>query len=165
MTGTLCHSRCTVSEHVCLCSVHVKHCKALELLQWAWSAAASVERCPTFCFCCAGCKKYAVLFRKHVSRQGAGKGKAILECVGLTREQIKLCYQSNPLNREEAIQGGHCTWQGILEAMKFAVVAAQHCRELEEELCQWKRCKIIFVSICSGTQYTRTLHISPHLHV
>ena len=52
----------------------------------------------------AGCKRYAVLFRKHISRQGAGKGKAVLECVGLTREQIKLCYQSNPLNEEEAIQ-------------------------------------------------------------
>ena len=38
--GTLCHSQCTVSEHVCLCSDHVKHCKATKLLQWAWSAVS-----------------------------------------------------------------------------------------------------------------------------
>ena len=149
MAETLCHSQCTVSEHVCLCSAHVKHCRAPDLLQWVWSAAASVERCPTFSI--AGYKKYAVLFREHVSRQGAGKGKAVLEHVGLTREQINMCYQSNPRNEEEAIQDGlhkwqetqgdHCTWQDLLKAMKYAGIAEQHCRNLEEELCQWKQCE------------------------
>ncbi len=147
MIGTLCHSQCTVSGHVCLRSVHVKHFTAPDLLQWVWSAAASVERCPTFCLHCAGCTNYAVLFRKHVSRQGAGKGKAILECLRLTREQIQLCYESNPLNEEEAIQDGlhkwqetqgdHCTWQDLLEAMKFAGIAEQHCKELVQEIHQW----------------------------
>ena len=95
----------------------------------------------------AGYKNYAVLFRKHVSRQGAGKGKAILECVGLTREQIQLCYQSNPRNEEEAIQDGlkkwqetqgdNCTWQDLLEAMTFAGISEQHCSQLVQELHQW----------------------------
>ena len=66
--------------------------------------------------------------------------------MGLTRAQIKLCYQSNPLDEEEAIQDGldkwqetqgdHCTWQELLEAMKFAGIAKQHCKELVEDLCQ-----------------------------
>ena len=94
-----------------------------------------------------GCTGYAVLFRKHVSRQGAGKGKAILEFVGLTTAQIELCYQNNPLNEEEAIQDGlHkwqetqgdlCTWQDLLEAMTFAGIAEQHCSQLVQELHQW----------------------------
>ena len=117
----------------------MKHCKASDLLQWAWPTAASVF--------IAGFKRYAVLFREHVSRQGAGKGKAVLECVGLTREQIKLCYQSNPLNEEEAIQDGlhkwqetqgdHCTWQVLLKAMTFAGISEQHCSQLVQELHQW----------------------------
>ena len=40
MTGTLCHSQCTVSEHVCSCSDHVKHCKATELFYRVWSAVS-----------------------------------------------------------------------------------------------------------------------------
>ena len=143
MSGTLCHSQYTVSERVCSCSVHVKHCRAPELLQWVWSAAASVQKCPTFCLF-AACKRYAVLFRKHISRQCAGNGKAILECLELTREQIQSCYQSNPLNEVEAIQDGlhkwkethgdRCTWQVLLKAMTDADIAQQHCRELAEEL-------------------------------
>ena len=94
----------------------------------------------------AGFKRYAVLFRKHVSRQGAGKGKAVLEFLGLTPELIDLCYQDNPRNEEEAIQDGlkkwqtqgdHCTWQDLLEAMKFAGMAEQHCSQLVQELHQW----------------------------
>ena len=94
----------------------------------------------------AVCERHAVLFRKHISRQAAGKGKAILEWVGLTPQEIKFCYQNNPFNEEEAIQDGldkwreiqgdHCTWQVLLEAMKFAGIAQQHCSELVEELQQ-----------------------------
>ena len=92
----------------------------------------------------AACKRFAALVRKHVSKQGAGKGKAILECLELTREQIQLCYQSNPLNEVEAIQDGlhkwsethrdRCTWEVLLKAMADADIAQQHCRELVEEL-------------------------------
>ena len=94
----------------------------------------------------AGCKRYAVLFRKHVSRQGAGKGTAILEFLGLTPELIDLCYQNNPRNEEEAIQvglkkwqtqGDNCTWQDLLEAMTFAGISEQHCSQLVQELHQW----------------------------
>ena len=93
-----------------------------------------------------GCKRYAVLFRKHVSRQGAGKGKAILEYLGLTPELIDLCYQDNPRNEEEAIQvglkkwqtqGDHCTWQDLLEGMTFAGFGEQRCSQLVQELHQW----------------------------
>jgi len=94
----------------------------------------------------AGCKRYAVLFRKHVSRQGAGKGTAILEFLGLTPELIDLCYQNNPRNEEKAIQvglkkwqtqGDNCTWQDLLEAMTFAGISEQHCSQLVQELHQW----------------------------
>ena len=67
--------------------------------------------------------------------------------MGLTREQIKLCYQSNPLNEEEAIQDGlhkwqetegdNCTWRDLLKAMKFAGISEQHCSQLVQELHQW----------------------------
>ena len=147
-----------------LCSVHVKHCRAPELLQWVWSAATSVQKCPTFCLL-AACVRYSVLFRKHISRQCAGKGKAILECVGLTRAQIQLCYQNNPLNEEEAIQDGlhkwsethgdHCTWQVLLDAMKFACISQQHRRELVQELHQSMQCEwVTFPPTYSAAQYS-----------
>ena len=92
----------------------------------------------------AVCERHAVLFRKHINRQAAGKGKAILEWVGLTRQEIKFCYQNNPFNEEEAIQdsldkwrethGDHCTWQVLLDAIKFAGIEQQHCSELVKEL-------------------------------
>jgi len=94
----------------------------------------------------AGCKRYSVLFRKHVSRQGAGKGKAILEFLELTSERINICYQDNPRNEKEAIQDGlkrrqetqgdHCTWQVLLAAMKLAGIAEQHCSQLVQEVHQ-----------------------------
>ena len=71
--------------------------------------------------------------------------------MGLTQPEIKLCYQNNPLNEEEAIQDGlhkwketHgdcCTWQVLLGAMKFAGIAQQHCSELVEELHQRMQCE------------------------
>ena len=94
----------------------------------------------------ADCEKHAFLFRKHVSRKGAGKGRAILEYLGLTTPQINSCYQNNPRNEEEAIQdglykwcethSGNCTWQVLLNAMEFAGIAQQDCRKLVEELRQ-----------------------------
>ena len=102
----------------------------------------------------AVCDRYAILLRKHVSRRAAGKGKSILEWLGLTSQEIKLCYQNNPLNEEEAIQDGlekwrethgdHCTWQAVIEAMKFAGIAQQHCSELVEELHQRMQGEVTF---------------------
>ena len=101
-----------------------------------------------------------MLFRKYVSRLGAGKGKAILEWVGLSPQEIKLCYQSNP-SEEEAIQDGLikwwetcgdcCTWQVLLDAMKFAGIAQPHCIELVEELRQMQG-EVTFPLKCSCTQ-------------
>ena len=113
----------------------------------------------------AACVRCSVLFRKHISRQCAGKGKAILEFVGLTRAQIQLCYQNNPLNEEEAIQDGlhkwsethgdRCTWEVLLDAMKFACISRQHCMELVQELHQSMQCEwVTFPLTCSGTQYS-----------
>ena len=102
-----------------------------------------------------------MLFRKYVSRKGVGKGKAILEWVGLSPQEIKLCYQSNP-NEEEAIQDGLikwwetggdcCTWQVLLNAMKFAGIAQQHCTELVEELHQMMQGEVTFPLKYSCTQ-------------
>ena len=109
----------------------------------------------------AACDRYAVLFRKYVSRQGAGKGKAILEWVGLSPQEIKLCYQSNPSNEEEAIQDGmlklcetrgDCTWQVLLDAMRFAGIAQHHCTELVEELHQMMQGEVTLPLKYSCTQ-------------
>ena len=110
-----------------------------------------------------------MLFRMYVSRQGAGKGKAILEWVGLSPQEIKLCYQSNPSNEEEAIQDGLikwwetngdcCTWQVLLGAMKFAGIAQQHCTELVEELHQMMQGEVTFPLKHSCTQYQLQPHV------
>ena len=100
-----------------------------------------VQSCP---ISVTDCENHAVLFRKYVSRKGACKGKALLECLGLTLSQINFCYENNPRNEEAAIQDGlnkwwetngdQCTWQILLDAMKSADVAQQDCKELVEEL-------------------------------
>ena len=73
--------------------------------------------------------------------------------MGLSPQEIKLCYQSNP-NEEEAIQDGlikwwetggdRCTWQVLLDAMKFAGIAQHHCTELVEELHQMMQGEVTF---------------------
>ena len=86
-----------------------------------------------------------MLFRTHVSRKAAGKGRAILECVGLCTETIDACFCSHPHNEEEAVQAGLVkwsggqgrqppTWQVLLEAMTFAQIAQQHVQGLKETL-------------------------------
>ena len=101
----------------------------------------------------AACGRYAVLFRKYVSRKGIGKGRAILEWVGLDPAAIEQCYGTPGLDEEEAIQkglhkwrethGDCCTWQVLLEAMKFAGIT-QHCTELVEELHQLMQGEVTF---------------------
>ena len=87
---------------------------------------------------------YAVLLRKHVSRNSAGKGRAVLEGVGLTPERIRMCYSNHPSNEEEAVQSGltewsegHCnnpTWRVLLGAMIYAGIGCQHSDSLKAEL-------------------------------
>ena len=102
----------------------------------------------------AACERYAVLFRKYVSRKGTGKGRAILEWVGLSPEVINQCYRIPGFDEEEAIQqglhrwretcGDCCTWQVLLGAMQFAGIAQQHCTELVEELHQIMQGEVTF---------------------
>ena len=77
----------------------------------------------------------------------AGKGRAVLEGVGLTPEAIAASYGRHPLNEEEAVQEGLIqwaqgyhgnlpTWRVLLGAMVFADVAQQHYQALKEELYQ-----------------------------
>ena len=89
-------------------------------------------------------ERYAVLLRKHVSRNSAGKGRAILEGVGLTPERIELHFSSNPRNEVEAVQSGLTewseghydkpTWKVLLEAMNYAGIGCQHIVNLKAEL-------------------------------
>ena len=85
-----------------------------------------------------------MLLRMFVSRNAAGKGRAVLEGVGLPGEMRNMCYTNNPLNEEEAVQAGlmkwkdgrgsSATWTVLLEAMKYAGIAVQHANRLKEEL-------------------------------
>ena len=85
-----------------------------------------------------------MLFRTHVSRQAAKKGRAVLEGVGLLPEVIEMCYQDHPHSEEEAVQSGLIIWQKgggdtptwavLMDAMKYAQIGIQHLKALEEEL-------------------------------
>ena len=84
------------------------------------------------------------LLRKYVSRNAAGKGRAVLEGVELDSGTIEACFQSNPLNEEGAVQAGLIrwkdgqgrppTWEVLIEAMEYANVAQQHIVGLKKEL-------------------------------
>ena len=77
----------------------------------------------------------------------AGKGRAVLEYVGLAPETVNACYGKHPSSEEEAVQeglimwsGGHhgktCTWKVLLGAMVHAGIGEQHCTGLRKELRQ-----------------------------
>ena len=87
--------------------------------------------------------KHPVLLRTYVSRQAYGKGRALLEALGLTRAQIAKYYGMYPLNEEESVQDGlqawiggdiNATWRDLLEAMKKAGIAIQQRDGLKKEL-------------------------------
>ena len=85
-----------------------------------------------------------MLFRSFVSRQAAGKGRAVLEGVGLLSEVIDMCYVDHPHSEEEAVQAGlikwrngggdQPTWRVLMDAIVYAQIGSQHLRTLEEEL-------------------------------
>ena len=91
-----------------------------------------------------GHQRCDVLLRTFVSRNAAGKGRAILVGVGLSLEMREMCYANNPLNEEEAVQAGlmkwvdgsgdNPTWAVLLEAMEHAKIAGQHITSLKKEL-------------------------------
>lgn len=75
----------------------------------------------------------------------AGKGKALLEKLGLAPETIALCYNKTR-NEEEAVQEGlylwkddadcNPTWKELVEAMLYAGIGVQHVEDLKEDLYQ-----------------------------
>ncbi len=78
-----------------------------------------------------------------MSRQAWGKGRALLEALGLSGAQIAECYSMHPLNEEEAVQHGlqvwleggtNTTWEALLEAMETAKIDVQQREGLKEEL-------------------------------
>ena len=83
-----------------------------------------------------------ILFRQFVSRKAAGKGRAVLEGVGLESETIAACFNSHSLSEEEAIQIGLTkwsegqgskspTWKVLFTAMEYAQIAQQHIHHLK----------------------------------
>ena len=82
-----------------------------------------------------------------MSQQAWGKGRALLEALGLSAAQIAKCYGMHPLNEEESVQHGlqvwvdggtNCnpTWEALLKAMETAGIAVQQREGLKEELCR-----------------------------
>ena len=101
--------------------------------------------------CCPLCidrPDYLILFRTYVSRNAAGKGRAVLEGVGLDSSAIEACFQSNPLKDEEAVQAGLIKWKGgqsqdfpptwrvLIDAMEYAEVGQQYIAGLKTKLGQ-----------------------------
>ena len=88
---------------------------------------------------------YPILFRTYVSKKARGKGRAILEGVGLYTATIDNCFSSNP-NNEEVVQDGLTRWCGgkgiqpptwgvLFDAMEYAEIAQQHIQGLKKSLC------------------------------
>ena len=87
---------------------------------------------------------HLMLLRTYVSRNAAGKGRAVLEGIRLDSATIEACFQNNPLNTEEAVQAGLVrwkdgqglppTWGVLVDAMDYAGVAQQHIQGLKAKL-------------------------------
>ena len=80
-----------------------------------------------------------------MSRRAAGKGKAVLEGVGLDAPTIDMCFEDHSKTVEEAIQtglkkwsGGQSrkppTWQVLLGAMIYAEISQQDIQGLKTAL-------------------------------
>ncbi len=89
--------------------------------------------------------RHLILFRKHISRRAAGKGRAVLEGVGLDAPTIAACFTAHPLNEEEAVQEGLTKWCGgagfqpptwgvLVEAIEYAELAQQDIEALRRAL-------------------------------
>ena len=89
--------------------------------------------------------RHLILFRNNVSRTAAGKGRAVLEGVGLKAATITACFKAHPMDEEEGIQAGLMEWSGsqglqpptwkvLLEAMSYAKVEQQYIQCLKTDL-------------------------------
>lgn len=87
-----------------------------------------------------GHSDFQILFRKYVSKNASGKGRAVLEGVGLDVSTINACYGRQP--EEEAVQSGlhkwhegqgrqPPTWTVLLHAMKLAEIHQRHSNALK----------------------------------
>ena len=89
---------------------------------------------------------YLIVLREYVSRKAAGKGKAVLEGVGLDAHVINACFCDNPGCEEEAVHTGlqkwilegqgsqPATWEVLLDAMKHAFIGIPHIQSLRKLL-------------------------------
>ena len=88
---------------------------------------------------------HLMLFRRHISRRAAGKGRAVLEGVGLDTPTIASCFTAHPLNEEGAVQEGLTKWCGgagfqpptwgvLVEAIEYASIAQQDIEALKRAL-------------------------------
>ena len=92
----------------------------------------------------AGDQKCDMMLRTFVSKVAAGKGRAVLEGLGLPEGMREMCFMNNPFNVEEAIQcgllqwkNGHGkspTWEVLLRAISYAKIAVQDVNRLKEEI-------------------------------
>ena len=103
--------------------------------------------------------RHLMLLRKYVSRRAAGKGRAVLEGVGLDAPTIVACFTAHPLNEEGAVQEGltkWCggssgfqppTWRVLIEAMEYAVFAQYFVQNLIRDLVSFN-IGMLIVSMC-----------------
>ena len=101
-----------------------------------------------------------MLFRRYVSQTAAGRGRAVLEGVGLSHEAIQMCYINSQQNEEEAIQFGLMKWRGgsgdsptwavLIEAMEYAEIGVQHIKEMREKLLKGEVCQLFGQSSISA---------------
>ena len=93
-----------------------------------------------------------------MSRKSPGKGRAVLEGLGLDQATIEACYNNCPMNEEGAVQAGLTkwsegyhgyspTWKVLLDAMEYAQIGQQHCQGLKDELQQKLKGKCVFMYI------------------
>ena len=113
------------------------------ILQWLKLVTEGQNTCRSLPVAAVGLSSHLVLLRRRVSQQAWGKGRALLEALGLSRAQIAECYGMHPLNEKEAVQHGlqvwleggtDATWEALLEAMETAEIDVQQREELKEEL-------------------------------
>ena len=106
-----------------------------------------------------------MLFRGYVSRTAAGSGRAVLEGVGLSHENIQMCYKNSQQNEEEAIQSGLMkwrngsgdspTWTVLIEAMEYAEIGVQHIKAIKEKLLKGEVYQLSHYRVHSCARKTR----------
>ena len=120
---------------------------------------------------------HLILFRTYVSRKAVGKGRAVLEGVGLDSETIGACFSS--VNEEEAVQAGlvkWCdgrgnklpTWRVLFAAMEYALIAQQHVDELKKETghfgMQYVTGVCVRVCVCACVRVCMCACVHPFVH-